>query len=908
MQAGKDEDINYCFVYTACIQGGQPGAQDNLMSELKTTVELDPAHYDAHYDIWKTQMDDTKDEAAKNQLKDKIRSELETMLKNDKPTDKLYANAFFIYNDMGDADKREEVKRRFLKEFPASDKIKDIGQESFETILAEQDRPKRVPIAMEYVNDFPKHEMADIAYQIILRYYWKEEKEPIGVREQKIKEYTAKWIEDKPQSALALQISARICSEMNLELKQAETWATRAVKLVEDDMAKCDKMHTPPSDSESVLSSGRTCKPDWYDEWQCPNEPRPYEVLDALGWVYFKQNNLAKAEECLTKAIGIFDFHSRIWYHLGKVQEAQGKIDEAINSYIQSLVCRGDIPETESALKEALKKKYPSLTESYTPVLHKPLPEQVYTGLYQIFAAQKGLAYFTDVTEQAGFDKARGQRIAWGDYDNDGYQDILLSGSRLWRNRGDGTFEDVTVKAGISGLPAEDSAQAGGYSGGVWADYNNDGHLDFFSSGEADALWRNNGDSTFSNVTAEINPKLSDGYPTEGAGWGDYDRDGFVDLYVANYERPFAVGNPDFLYHNIRGAKFEDVTESAGVKPPKDMCGRGVSWADYNDDGWPDIFVSNYRLNPDFLWRNNGNGTFTNAAKAAGVEGKPVKGAYGHTIGSDWADYDNDGDLDLFQGNLAHPRYIEFSNMSYLLTNSGAPDYRFTECRKQSGIRFEETHSDPGWADYDNDGLLDLYITSVYDGPPAFLYRQSPKGSFTDVTWLSGVRVTDGWGCAWADYDNDGDLDLFVCTSQKARGKDKGNVYLFRNETISLDVPRSLFAKSGAHNYLEVKLIGKDCPDAPVGTPRLRQGFGGQALRLCNRAAIGARVMVKAGESQYMREVQGGKGTTTQSSMVQHFGLGNWRETVEVIIRWPCGRAQTVTTLPNRIVTVTENE
>ena len=139
---------------------------------------------------------------------------------------------------------------------------------------------------------------------------------------------------------------------------------------------------------------------------------------------------------------------------------------------------------------------------------------------------------------------------------------------------------------------------------------------------------------------------------------------------------------------------FEDVTKSVGLELSKGQA-RHIAWGDYNNDGWLDIFVSNYRLNPDFLWKNNGNGTFTNVAREVGVEGKPVNNAYGHTIGAEWADYDNDGNLDLFQANLAHPRYITFSNMSYLLHNNGlsavtntaqagAPDYHFTECRKDS--------------------------------------------------------------------------------------------------------------------------------------------------------------------------------------------------------------------------------
>jgi hypothetical protein len=260
-----------------------------------------------------------------------------------------------------------------------------------------------------------------------------------------------------------------------------------------------------------------------------------------------------------------------------------------------------------------------------------------------------------------------------------------------------------------------------------------------------------------------------------------------------------------------------------------------------------------------------------------------VNGWYGHTIGSEWADYDNDGDLDLFAANLAHPRYIEFSNRSMLYENpllspnrqSPIANRQFADRRAELGIRYEETHSDPAWADVDNDGELDLYITSIYEGRRSFLYvnqlyndlwapssRRPPL--FDEVTWLSGTRVFNGWGCAFADFDNDGDQDLVV-------GSGSG-VKLFRNE-------------QKGNNWLEVRVIG----------------------RKANRAGIGARVTVTQGKSRQIREVEGGKGTTSQNSLVQHFGFGHFDTPVTVEVRFgPHSRRLVKGVKPNQLITVEE--
>ena len=498
----------------------------------------------------------------------------------------------------------------------------------------------------------------------------------------------------------------------------------------------------------------------------------------------------------------------------------------------------------------------------------------IVSGLFSISTAfqedGEDVAFFSDVTEGAGLKDVTGGRVAWGDFDNDGWDDLLVDGCQLFKNNGKGGFVNVTKDARI-----------GSGSGAVWADFNNDGFLDFIAiSGQgtapANGMWKNNGDGTFTDVTKDMGFVDNRNLPTEGAGWGDYDRDGYVDLYIANYERQgekeMSKGTPDVFWRNEGGKRFKDVTDKVKMKLRTDYCGRGVNWGDFNNDGFLDIYVSNYRLQPNLLWRNNGDGTFTNVAGKSGCRGDEEKGVYGHTIGSAWADFDNDGFMDIICGQLAHPQFRkEYKHpMTMLYKNSGPPDWKFTNLNPKgaAGIKYEETHSSPAVADFDNDGFLDFYITSVYEGRRSFLYRNKGDMTFEDITRKAGVRVRGSWGCGWSDYDHDGDMDLAVAGVAK-----NSNIKLFRND----------LQKERGH-WLEVRLEGSDC----------------------NRAAIGARVTVKVGDKKYIREVEGGTGTTCQNSLTCHFGLGAYDREAEVTIRWQCGGVQQVTTAVDKLISVKE--
>ena len=492
----------------------------------------------------------------------------------------------------------------------------------------------------------------------------------------------------------------------------------------------------------------------------------------------------------------------------------------------------------------------------------------------------RGVPHFTDRTTGAGLSGLGFSRLAWGDFDADGFDDIMFNGGALFHNNRDGTFSDVSFSAGTRG----------DFTGGAWGDYNNDGRLDFYATAWRatwDTLFRNNGDGTFTNVTAAAG-MVKDDLPTEAAAWADYDRDGCLDLYAANYEWPplddegtDSQGTPNILWHNDCDGTFENATVPSGAFESRRS--RGVVWGDFNNDDWPDLYVSNYRLDPNEMWINSKNGTFTDRAMALGVDCDNISvipnpfGACGHSIGADAADLNNDGDLDLYVANLAHPQFLALGHdMSQLLVNRGAPNFEFVDRREEAGIRYCETASDPTFADFDANGRADLFITSIYENRTSRLYLAdgtAPAAAvrFNEVSEASGLAVDNGWGAGWSDYDRDGDIDLAVGSSSGVR--------LFSNDG------------NGA-SYIELELKGRGS----------------------NRAAIGARVFVEAalggtlGATTQMQEVQGGDGTGSQSSLRLFFGLADFVGNASVQIRWPSGLIQNLTLAANAIHQLEEPE
>ncbi|MSP92747.1 MAG: CRTAC1 family protein [Myxococcales bacterium] len=463
---------------------------------------------------------------------------------------------------------------------------------------------------------------------------------------------------------------------------------------------------------------------------------------------------------------------------------------------------------------------------------------------------------FTDVTKVAGVEHAG--RIAWGDYDGDGDEDLLMGGARLWRNDGAGKFDEVTKAAGLEGL---------GGGGGLWGDADNDGKLDIFVFGGTERLIRNRGDGTFEVAVGTDWKEAADrDWPTESAIWLDIDQDGWLDLYTANYEtvKKDAVSgedvlglcDPDILWLNNKNGTFarrQDVIDKA-LPGQNKQCGRGLAAADWDLDGDVDLFVNNYRLKPNLFLRNDGGLVLTNIAKKNGTIGSGIQGAYGHGTGTQWVDADMDGDYDLFVANLAHPRYIKFSDRSRFFQNLGKDkDFQLSEHREASGIGYLETHSEARFADVDNDGDLDLAIGAYYGDRAGQLWRNDgvvadPAAwlAFSDWTYESGWLVKGCATIAWADMDGDGDLD------QMANA-------LFRNDFAKIS------GKPG--HWLQVRLHG---------------------AKAVNRAAIGAWAEVTLADGRtVMRQIEGGHGIGSQDSLVLHFGLGAQTSVPKLTVHWP---------------------
>jgi hypothetical protein len=574
--------------------------------------------------------------------------------------------------------------------------------------------------------------------------------------------------------------------------------------------------------------------------------------------------------------------------------------------------------------------------------------------------------HFEDVAKTAGIDfkneyypeflsqKLKFAMIRYGpagisaaDFDNDGFEDLFIPDgreSRLFRNNGDGTFSDVTAKAGLTGLD--------GVSVGLFADYDNDGHKDFFVSRtfKPNQLFHNNGDGTFKDVTKDSG--IGADCCTTVASWADYDNDGDLDLYVGRYLDPrldipttfyARNGEPNQLYRNDGNGKFTNVTVQAGVGETG-LC-LGTVFGDYDDDGYVDLYVVN-----DFgrktLYHNNRDGTFTDVTVKTGTL------AYGAGMNASISDYDNDEKLDLYVTHIRSEEawYAEWPTVARYMINcmrqgvwkTDMPLYM--EVMKQSGTdfvgvfqamasgntllrnkgdgTFEDTtwkaNANPlGWfwgaylGDYDNDGWKDIYAangwvyndrdteieldflnnvvrrqqvykTGRYFDPAHFgstswhgwerdrHLRNNGDGTFTEIGRAAGNDlILNSRGVAAADYWNRGVLDLAVSASTDRHALLKNSVGTKRN-------------------WLEFELVGTKS----------------------NRDAVGARVTVRVKGKAQMREVFLGDGYGSQNTLRQHFGLNDATQADEVIVKWPrTGIVQKFQNVAaNRILQVTEGK
>ena len=457
------------------------------------------------------------------------------------------------------------------------------------------------------------------------------------------------------------------------------------------------------------------------------------------------------------------------------------------------------------------------------------------------FAASAGAQVtFEDVTGTMGL----GGSGSWVDIDSDGWVDLAPG----WRNEHGTKF----VKTGVGG------------GGGAWADMDNDGCMDSFAPAGGGIGFSACEDKPHGLRLPDRPHRVSDGGTLI-----DIDNDGLIDVWWGGYENfPTVGGYPDGIYRNLGERSFKRLHVLGPAR-----SSRGTTACDFDQDHDMDVYVTNYRLQPNQLWINDTiggdgdhKGSFTESARAYGA-----RGGNGHGIGSAWGDFDNDGLIDLFAGNFAHRGQPQ----SRFLGNRG-PEHGFHfEDKGQCGVAFRESYGSPAFGDFDNDGDLDLFFTTVYPGDQAVLYRNDGNWRFTDVTGpagLGGIRKT--YHAAWADFDNDGDLDLATA------GR------LYRNSGTS-------------NHWLKIKLIGNARTSAP------QPGS-------VNRAAIGAQARIKLAGRTLTRQVESSTGRGNMNEQTLHFGLGDHdggkgspiAERVNIVITWPNGVEQTESSEVDRMITV----
>jgi hypothetical protein len=528
---------------------------------------------------------------------------------------------------------------------------------------------------------------------------------------------------------------------------------------------------------------------------------------------------------------------------------------------------------------------------------------------------------FTDIAKQAGITdttiyggvdskkyiiETNGCGVAFFDFDNDGWTDIFtMNGNKLegfssgkeptnhlYKNNKNGTFTDITEKAGLK--------RTGWASGIAVGDYDNDGNEDIFLTyyGQ-NVLYRNNGNSTFTDATAKA------GFPIDNIRWGsgatfiDYDRDGFLDLFVANYLKfdvktapePGKGGNcfwkgipvncgpkglpfdTNLLYKNNGNGTFTDVSEKSGIAKVIGRYSMTAIVTDFNNDGWQDIYVA-CDSTASTMYRNNKNGTFTDVSLESGTaynEDGNAQAGMGVTIG----DYDNDGFPDIFKTHFA-------DDLPILYKNSGK-DF-FDDASRMAG--FDHTRYvqwGTGFADFDNDGWQDILTVTGNVYPevekffkeyphrsPRLLYQNLGNGRFKDVSSFGGTGISEpksSRGSAYGDFDNDGDVDALVMNMNEPP-------LLLRNDLKS------------DNNWLKIKLIGTKS----------------------NRSAIGSRVIIKYGNGLQMQEVTSQTSYYSHNDLRLNFGLGKLNKVDSIEIRWASGNVETIKNVQSKqILTIKES-
>jgi hypothetical protein len=589
-------------------------------------------------------------------------------------------------------------------------------------------------------------------------------------------------------------------------------------------------------------------------------------------------------------------FHSRRFFLKSLSRSALVLSLESVLSLIR--------PRTAGAIALPQEKPAPSKETTDLGVSFLDVAREAGLNAKTIFGGEHKNKYLLETT---------GCGVAFYDYDNDGWLDIfLVNGSRLegfpggsepashlFRNNRDGTFTDVTAKAGL--------AHSGWGQGVCVGDYDNDGWDDLFVTyfGK-NVLYHNNGDGTFTDVSVKAGVQGKGTRWNTGCAFVDYDRDGRLDLFVANYidldlatapvpesgpclyksvmvacGPPGLQGGKNILYHNNGDGTFTDVSDAAGILRANGTYGLGVLTADFDNDGWPDIYVANDST-ASALYQNKKNGKFEDIAIEAGCalspDGKPQAG-----MGVAAGDYDLDGNLDIVKTNFA-------GDTPSLYHSVGGSNFEDATFAAGLGAHTQFLGWGCGFLDFDNDGWPDILICNGHVYPEVeqlkteagyaqrkLLYHNLRNGHFADVSLQAGPGISDpnaSRGAAFGDFDNDGDIDVVVNTV---------NGY-----------PQLLRCDSKLNNnWIKIRTIGTKS----------------------NRSGIGARLKCTTsvpGESkphQQIDEVRSGGGYLSQSDLRVHFGLGTVGKVDLLEIRWPSGQIDTLKDIrANQLIYVKEGE
>jgi len=583
-------------------------------------------------------------------------------------------------------------------------------------------------------------------------------------------------------------------------------------------------------------------------------DPKDFETRLELGRMYVKCGLFDKAAVELLQTVHAPSTRARAWHELVIAYYRAGQFVEACNAGIESMKANPKNERSRNLMWLASKS-----LGAYPDNVPQEYRMEVLAGY------ETPSVTFEDIAPKLGLDKTiAGRGTAIFDYNNDGFLDIAICGQHggvnLYRNNGDGTFTDVSVGSCLDECYDGFAINAG--------DYNNDGFVDLyitrlgFYHGEG-VLFRNNGDGTFTDVTKEAG--LQTWGPSFSAHWVDYDCDGNLDLFVSyNVAELFDGHFPNRLFHNNGDGTFTDVTKKAGLYTSFTTI--GSSWGDYNNDGLPDLFISS-GLGRPLLFRNNGDGTFTDVSVKAGMNDL----LFGFVC--TFCDYDNDGWLDIAQF-----IWSDHEDFVYTLRNGKGPDdgypmriYHnnrdgtFTAKDREIGLDGCWGTMTANFGDFNNDGYLDILIGNGSPRmerlePPVLLEFDGAR--YHNVTFAAGLPFFGkGHGANFADLFGDGRLLMIMAD---------GGAYPGELLPTAIYQPKIL-----PGNFLNVRLVGTKS----------------------NRDAIGARLTLRAGGRQQVREVSGGTGFGCLPCE-QHFGLSKLTRIDELEIRWPSGLRQQLENLP----------